>query len=316
MYSVDVSPDPLILDVWQSQRRYVKFIAQDVWSFVPAPVRARRRRGAGAVAVADEPAVAAPGDPVSRDPAVSLRRSRDLPRRATTRRRTSSNLVTIYRGVLLYGDLGRRQVLAGQRGPAARPRCAAASTAERVRVQPRPGEEIVVERIATTEDDAARTLPSLLSADGETSARIVHVGRRTSSSVSARRAPTDAPLLIFDQFEEIVTLFEDARRRATCSVASSTCSSALLRGARCRSSCCSSFARTTSARSSTLLAAVPGARRPGAATWRRCRRRRCRRSSAVPSSAIPGHFERELRSPSSSTARVRGPRCSVRAAAS
>jgi hypothetical protein len=35
MYSVDLRPDPLILDVWQSQRRYVKFIAQDVWAFVP-----------------------------------------------------------------------------------------------------------------------------------------------------------------------------------------------------------------------------------------------------------------------------------------
>jgi len=35
MYSVDCSPDPLIMDVWQSQRRYVKFIAQDVWAFVP-----------------------------------------------------------------------------------------------------------------------------------------------------------------------------------------------------------------------------------------------------------------------------------------
>jgi hypothetical protein len=35
MYSVDVRPDPLILDVWQSQRHYLKFIAQDVWSFVP-----------------------------------------------------------------------------------------------------------------------------------------------------------------------------------------------------------------------------------------------------------------------------------------
>jgi hypothetical protein len=35
-YSVDFHPDPLILDVWQSQRRYVKFIAQDVWSFVPS----------------------------------------------------------------------------------------------------------------------------------------------------------------------------------------------------------------------------------------------------------------------------------------
>jgi hypothetical protein len=35
MYLVDVRPDPLIFDVWQSQRRYVKFIAQDVWAFVP-----------------------------------------------------------------------------------------------------------------------------------------------------------------------------------------------------------------------------------------------------------------------------------------
>jgi hypothetical protein len=34
-YSVDFHPDALILDVWQSQRRHVKFIAQDVWSFVP-----------------------------------------------------------------------------------------------------------------------------------------------------------------------------------------------------------------------------------------------------------------------------------------
>ena len=35
MYSVDFRPDPLILDVWDKQRRYVKFVAQDVWAFVP-----------------------------------------------------------------------------------------------------------------------------------------------------------------------------------------------------------------------------------------------------------------------------------------
>jgi hypothetical protein len=34
-YSVDYRPDPLILDVWDRQNRLVKFIAQDVWSFVP-----------------------------------------------------------------------------------------------------------------------------------------------------------------------------------------------------------------------------------------------------------------------------------------
>jgi len=35
MYSVDLMPDPLILDVWDKQTRYVEFIAQDVWAFVP-----------------------------------------------------------------------------------------------------------------------------------------------------------------------------------------------------------------------------------------------------------------------------------------
>lgn len=35
VYSVDYHPDPLIFDVWHNQRRYVKFIAQDVWMFVP-----------------------------------------------------------------------------------------------------------------------------------------------------------------------------------------------------------------------------------------------------------------------------------------
>jgi hypothetical protein len=39
MYSVDYHPDPLIFDVWHNQRRYVKFIAQDVWAFVPALYR-------------------------------------------------------------------------------------------------------------------------------------------------------------------------------------------------------------------------------------------------------------------------------------
>jgi hypothetical protein len=35
MYSVDFHPDPLIVSIWHEQRRYVKFIAEDVWAFVP-----------------------------------------------------------------------------------------------------------------------------------------------------------------------------------------------------------------------------------------------------------------------------------------
>src|SRR5882762_10616287 len=34
-YSVDPYPDPLIFDVWYNQNKYVTFIAQDVWNFVP-----------------------------------------------------------------------------------------------------------------------------------------------------------------------------------------------------------------------------------------------------------------------------------------
>lgn len=38
-YSVDLYPDPLIHDVWHNRRRYVQFIVQDVWTFVPALYR-------------------------------------------------------------------------------------------------------------------------------------------------------------------------------------------------------------------------------------------------------------------------------------
>jgi hypothetical protein len=34
-YSVDYRPDPLILQFWQDQRQFVRFIVQDVWAFVP-----------------------------------------------------------------------------------------------------------------------------------------------------------------------------------------------------------------------------------------------------------------------------------------
>ena len=38
-YSVDRSPDPLIYDVWHSQRRYINYIVEDVWAFVPSLYR-------------------------------------------------------------------------------------------------------------------------------------------------------------------------------------------------------------------------------------------------------------------------------------
>ena len=34
-YSVDMSPDPLILKVWQDQRRFVTFLSKNLWVFAP-----------------------------------------------------------------------------------------------------------------------------------------------------------------------------------------------------------------------------------------------------------------------------------------
>ncbi len=35
-YSIDPKPDQLIVRYWSDQRRYVRFVTQDVWTFVPA----------------------------------------------------------------------------------------------------------------------------------------------------------------------------------------------------------------------------------------------------------------------------------------
>jgi hypothetical protein len=34
-FSIDRHPDPLILQVWQNERRFITFVPQDLWSFVP-----------------------------------------------------------------------------------------------------------------------------------------------------------------------------------------------------------------------------------------------------------------------------------------
>lgn len=44
VYSIDLKPDPLIFDVWHNQRRYVKFVAEDVWAFVPSLYRTVRNK--------------------------------------------------------------------------------------------------------------------------------------------------------------------------------------------------------------------------------------------------------------------------------
>lgn len=125
-------------------------------------------------------------------------------------------LVCVYRGVLLYGDSGSGKsslVNAGvipdliQEGFAV----------ERLRVQPVLGEEIVIERIALSELRESDALPSMFTQEERSHAHL----RRTASVEDLMRAleehhsitqsDAEVRVLIFDQFEELVTQFEDAQ---------------------------------------------------------------------------------------------------------
>lgn len=147
--------------------------------------------------------------------------------------------VVIYRGVLLYGDSGSGKSSLVNAGllPAAlkknfRP--------DRLRVQPRRGAELKVERIPEQSPDRPPYLPSSLIEPGspedgaltvelsleEFSARLEKLrppqrpapqdngGGAAAAGAVEEEPPRPAvkPLLIFDQFEEFITLFEEAAR--------------------------------------------------------------------------------------------------------
>jgi WD40 repeat protein len=168
-----------------------------------APVRARDRQGALAVAVSED-VLAPPRIPYRGiqpfryvDHAIFLAREEET--------EDLLDLVTIYRGVLVYGASGDGKsslINAGLLPAVGRRRL----RPERVRVQPRHGEEIVVERIEMTEDEGEH-LPSMLAPEGDDAARIVMSVQAFEDRVREVCA-SERPLLIFDQFEEIITLFE------------------------------------------------------------------------------------------------------------
>ncbi len=121
--------------------------------------------------------------------------------------RRLASLVAVYRGVLLYGDSGNGKsslINAGLLPDVT----ALGFHAERVRVQPRDGEELVIERIATADDEDGAYLPSLLATGDEESARVV-VGTEDFEQRVRAACAAHRPLIVFDQFEEILTLFEE-----------------------------------------------------------------------------------------------------------
>ena len=127
-------------------------------------------------------------------------------RREETRRLI--RLVSIYRGTLLYGEsgTGKSSVINAGFIPAMLDE---GFLPERLRVQPLPGGELVVERIALTDEGTEPFLPSRFASDDETRMRIVFSTEELRTRLATEHAGGPA-LLIFDQFEEFITLFEEA----------------------------------------------------------------------------------------------------------
>jgi WD40 repeat protein len=127
-------------------------------------------------------------------------------RREETRRLI--RLVSIYRGTLLYGEsgTGKSSVINAGFIPAM---LEEGFLPERLRVQPLPGGELVVERIALTDEGTAPFLPSRFSSDDETRIRLVFSPEELRARLASEHEG-GPPLLIFDQFEEFITLFEEA----------------------------------------------------------------------------------------------------------
>jgi len=124
-----------------------------------------------------------------------------------TEARKLIRLVVQYRGVLLYSDsgTGKSSLINAGLIPLAmeegfRP--------ERIRVQPRKGEEFVVERLSSEISGKRRLLPSVFSQDDDHE-RIV-LSAETFLETPRTSACAVRPILIFDQFEEWITLFEES----------------------------------------------------------------------------------------------------------
>jgi WD40 repeat protein/tetratricopeptide (TPR) repeat protein len=115
-------------------------------------------------------------------------------------------LVVLYRGVLLYSDSGNGKSslinaglipLAMQEGY--RP--------QKIRVQPKKGQEFVIERPSEEATGHQHSLPPLPPLGQATQRTTLSVERFLE--LLQQEAATAHPLLVFDQFEEWVTLFEE-----------------------------------------------------------------------------------------------------------
>jgi hypothetical protein len=125
--------------------------------------------------------------------------------------------ILIYRGVLLYGDSGSGKSSLINAGliPAA---LNEKLIANRLRVQPRRGKEIKIERIPIEAEDKPPYLPSIFIEKDSDKDQALSLEISIEDFYERVKKLSDMPpgeprpLLIFDQFEEFITLFEEALR--------------------------------------------------------------------------------------------------------
>lgn len=125
--------------------------------------------------------------------------------------------VLIYRGVLLYGDSGSGKSSLINAGliPAA---LKENFIAHRLRIQPQSGKEIKIERIPIESEDKPPYLPSVLVKENSDEDKLLNIEISLNDFYNRLKtleppAPCKPrPLLIFDQFEEFITLFEEGLR--------------------------------------------------------------------------------------------------------
>ena len=127
-------------------------------------------------------------------------------------------MVTIYRSVLVFGRSGSGKSSLINAGFLPRA-LDEGLTPDRIRLQPRYGQEIIIERTARNANGQPPFLPSSFAADDGGSHRMVMSIPEFRLAAKTQRAGNSLPVLIFDQFEEFISLFEEALRADSLQVA-------------------------------------------------------------------------------------------------